>query len=817
MSIDLAQIQQFVDLAKQRPDNLTGEAASIWDDLIKLIGGLVGSLLDNAKSTISNTIAGVGGYIVSKVSNSISIVNDGINSAIKTIGGFVSNGVNEIKKNINNVVDGIYNGIEDLASAIYAAITDAVGGLVDKLSDVIDGIKNIGKTIANSINGALSSIGNWIKDAVKSVVTSISTLLAGIVDDISEHLSSFMQHVKEAFERTIANAKEWVENAYDIVRKAIESIVSVLRETWESTKATVEQRISELLQWLKELWNNFIKWYNNLLLGLADKVGNFLATVKNGFENMGGDIMPKIKTITDKLSTGKYGSLDELLQDMFSLVGAPTAGHEIYMLIYTFAKLQAVFSAQFAGIQVAAQKQAIIGLAMEPINLGDMAQAVFRGKASNADYKNNAYLSGIAQNRANAAFEASRALPTPGAIQEAFLRGEIKEEEHDKLLAGYGYTDENIELFKALYWIIPTPTDLIRMAVREVFTPEIAERFGQFEDFPKAFVDWSKKIGLSEQWAKNYWAAHWDLPSPQMGFEMLHRGVIDDKELTLLLRALDVMPYWRERLIKISYSPLTRVDVRRMYQFGVIDETQVKRAYLDLGYDEQRAGWLTEFTKRYSAPEDQTQLDEFKSLARTTYSQAYRKSIITVDEYREHLLGLKLHPDDVSLLISIDDYAKYQDDKLFDQKGYRKDYQKLILDAYDRGLLDITDVTQMLGDLGYETDEITMELSLLDYNRQLRIRNIIVNQLHEQYISYIIDESQAGQLFGMFNFSANEIGKLLEEWNIEKSFRTKQPSITDIRGFLNKGIITLDEFINELRGLGYHEKYINWYALQYAK
>ena len=83
------------------------------------------------------------------------------------------------------------------------------------------------------------------------------------------------------------------------------------------------------------------------------------------------------------------------------------------------------------------------------------------------------------------------------------------------------------------------------------------------------------------QW---YWRAHWELPSPTTGFEMLHRlhpdvlEVIGEKykemglnpddlktdldTLKELLKISDYPKYWRDRLAAISYSPLTRVDLR---------------------------------------------------------------------------------------------------------------------------------------------------------------------------------------------------------------------------------------------------------------
>jgi hypothetical protein len=466
----------------------------------------------------------------------------------------------------------------------------------------------------------------------------------------------------------------------------------------------------------------------------------------------------------------------------------------------------------FTPSKVAASTWAQIGLQVGSLDLVTASRAVYKGSMSDNDYFNNAYLSGISADKARAALEANRGLPTPGQIQDAFLRGQIDLETHDNLLRAYGLTDEHIQLIKSLYLIIPGPSDLIRMAVREAFSPEIAEAFGQYQDYPKEFTEWAVKIGLSEDWAKRYWAAHWDLPSPTMGFEMLHRGIIDENELRLLLRALDVMPYWRERLIKLSYNPLTRVDIRRMYKMGVIDEAQVYRAYLDLGYDNEKATWLTEFTKRYSTPEDSSELTEFRTMARSTYSQAYRKQIISNDEYREFLRGLGYADTDVDLLVSLDDYAINQQSKLFDINDYRKDLLKMTLTAYDRGLYSYDDAKAQLSDLGYTDDEIILELDIADYNRTMRVRNMVVEAMHDQYVAFIIDDVQVNELMSVFNFMTDEIQKLLEEWTVERNLRSKRPPVTDLKRFLNAGLITLDQFLDELRGMGYHEKYISLYA-----
>ena len=168
----------------------------------------------------------------------------------------------------------------------------------------------------------------------------------------------------------------------------------------------------------------------------------------------------------------------------------------------------------------------------------------------------------------------------------------------DADLKRIGIHPEYTNIYKTLAYQIPPVADIITMAVREAFTPAVAARFGQYEDFPPDFGKYAGMKGLSQEWAERYWAAHWSLPSPQQGFAMLHRGVITDSELDILLRALDVMPFWREKLKQIAYRPLTRVDVRRMYKEGVLSEREVFESYLKQGYNEENSERMAEFTVR---------------------------------------------------------------------------------------------------------------------------------------------------------------------------------------------------------------------------
>jgi len=237
----------------------------------------------------------------------------------------------------------------------------------------------------------------------------------------------------------------------------------------------------------------------------------------------------------------------------------------------------------------------------------------------------------------------------PQTIQALYLRGEMDEVEAITQLEQLGYTGTRCVDIMKLWEVIPPVQDIITMAVKEAFSPEIAEKFGQYEDFPKEFGEWTAKMGLTKEWAERYWAAHWQLPSLQMGYEMLHRGVITQEELALLMKAQDVMPFWREKLQKISFSPYTRIDLRRMHDMGVVTDDELVKNYMEQGYDEEHARKMAEFTIAYNRDND-------KKITQAAIIKAYRSSILTKDDTRALLAPLKYTNDQIDFMIASADF-----------------------------------------------------------------------------------------------------------------------------------------------------------------
>jgi hypothetical protein len=374
---------------------------------------------------------------------------------------------------------------------------------------------------------------------------------------------------------------------------------------------------------------------------------------------------------------------------------------------------------------------------------------LFRDPALGAQVSSIIRESGISPEMQHVIEETARPILDTGTIFEMFFRGLKDEDWARNELSRIGYSTEDVENIWSIRHMIPSVQDIITMAVREAFTPEAIGKYGLYEAFPPLFADWAAKKGLTEDWAKAYWASHWQLPSMTAAYEMLHRGVATEEEIHDLLTYADILPYWHNKLIAIAYSPLTRVDVRRMHKAGVLRETEdhpeVTEAYRELGYNELNAGRMADFTVKYNT-------EDLKELTRTQ-----------------------------------------------------------IVDAYEEGILIREDTKVALNEIGYVDDDAEIILAMADYAIAKNVETLKINTVKAKYLGKVIDTSQARSELNKFVESAQRVETLIENWDVEAIAQSKIPSKTDLDKFAKANIISKSEYEKHMGLLGYDRKYIEWY------
>lgn len=232
--------------------------------------------------------------------------------------------------------------------------------------------------------------------------------------------------------------------------------------------------------------------------------------------------------------------------------------------------------------------------------MGEILRAGFVSPASVARINEIGARQGLSDTDIGLVWKSAYRLLDETSIREIYYRRNRDASFATERLSQLGMTPRTITETMERWDIIPPVQDLVTMAVREAFSEDLAARLGLDAEYPPAFGEWTAKLGLSAEWARKYWRAHWQLPSAGQGFEMFQRNIINEIDLDNLLKALDYSPVWRDKLTRLNYTPLTRVDIRRMYSTNDLSVEDVWNAYQDGGYSPDNATKLTRWTvKQY--------------------------------------------------------------------------------------------------------------------------------------------------------------------------------------------------------------------------
>lgn len=307
----------------------------------------------------------------------------------------------------------------------------------------------------------------------------------------------------------------------------------------------------------------------------------------------------------------------------------------------------------------------------------------------------------------NALEETVRPRPAPvDLVRDARLEGTDLAEVRAELMKR-GYTGDGVDKILNVTKFVPGAADLVRMALREAWRDDVAARWGYDSDFPPEFAEWMQKQGDEDDWARKYWRAHWDLPGLATVLDMLYRvAEFTTDDLDTYLRISDIPATWRDYIKQTAYRPLTRVDVRRMYGMGVLDQAAVKKSYLDLGYDETNATHMTEFTVRYETETD-------REATKADILSFYKVGSLTADEATTWLQAIGYPADLASYLVSREQMKAEQ--------AFQDQQKKHIRNLYIHAELTSTEASARLASIGVPAGEITSLLDQWQIDREAKV------------------------------------------------------------------------------------------------
>jgi len=687
-----------------------------------------------------------------------------LNAALKGLGIDARISTDRILAAISTNTRDVNTAADRRASQIEQEIRESTGATNTKITDMQETVVSI----LGEERGILESVWDFLQMDIREVLNvaieigdgifdSLVNKVGGVVGTVIDKLSiPFFEHLgvwKDVVEEQLELFLEWL--LPDAEHQA--EVIEIMKD--DNAKTT------EVVEAVLDPTNG----------GLGATVNESASTAQaKRWNATAGDLSLATRSLTDPIMTDSLTMECDLMDEV---------GESTHQRIYQSyidrgwsedaARDKAdndlgssILDVALAGINLLALPLGLAALNVKPclavwsesnphelIPAGDAIRMFFLGQLTEDETLKILMRHGFARADSKRMIWSAQRIPDVENLLALWLRESLDDDAIDFALSQLGFNPEYAAGMKELAYFIPPVQDLITMAVREVFSPDIRQAQRQDEDYPEDFNEWAGKQGVSEEWAKNYWAAHWSLPSPQMGFEMLHRGVITETELGTLLRALDVMPGWRQALIDISYSPYTRVDIRRMHKVGVLSDAEVKQSYQDIGYNPDRAQKLLEFTKELNKDEGYLTFDVASDLTRGHILQFYKRGIIS---------------EAVALLY--------------------------------------------LGMIGINAAASKLFIENIDYEIELKKRDQDTDLILDRYRYELAGYDKTEQDLRDLNLSYRETEEAIHDLRRLQDRRNKTPSKADLDKFLKASLITSVEYTEMLEQMGYSpywsEKYL---------
>jgi len=409
-----------------------------------------------------------------------------------------------------------------------------------------------------------------------------------------------------------------------------------------------------------------------------------------------------------------------------------------------------------------------------PLDINILAYAKHTGKLDDATIDTNYASLGYNDNYKEVLFDFYKPKLPPTTLLEAEKRIEKLDYDITKALKQHGFNDKEISILRELSYAYPSPTDFIRFAVREVFTEDKETQEALSAEFPEDIVPYAEKAGMRKDVLEWYWKAHWELPSPSQVYEMLHRLNPDVlavrgeayKEMGLdlsklettketvefYLKQADYDKRWRQRLLAISYNPLTRVDLRRIYELGLIDDNELLARLMEVGYTKKDAELMVEFYKTFRQ-------EEARTFAKTEIKYLLYYGIIGEAEAKVMLERLGYTEEDAKTMIELWKVKLAEKDM--------RETQKFVRDAYALGEITREEAERILREAGLSEEVITVVLDKEDKRRLKSVKLPSASTVVKWLKLGVITKEKAREILHSINVKEEYIDYYIKEAEVE--------------------------------------------------
>lgn len=682
----------------------------------------------------------------------------------------------------------VLSGVEDSLKPIVARAIDWHTGT---LSDVyVEVAKPVGRAIAahdlnlpgedvdgpidwTGVDRILAEVDSGLVDAE----TSLNTAVQRATDTLGSQIESMMPTGTDVIGRLAG-----------ILGDLVSGLLGNLTETpdfWETAFASLARFLVEDTHPLGDAIVDVVKstWH---------EAGDILTKSANGYAIIGHGVMTgnDVTPLNPDALAARMAAWPDWLKSLVDVA---------LEFVSAYGILSALADPKVSEATQGARKNNPI----EPLSVANLLVAVRRGIVGEDWAKDHAKRTGYSPELFDIAMRVSSTLLPVQSYVELWRRSQDDSVLDNLRKLGLG--DEDISALRVLAYALPTPSDLTRFMARDVYDDDAVTSGGLDTDFEKKTdkAPW-KEIGIDITTLRQYWRAHWSMPSPSMYYEMFHRGLIDEAALTEALKISDYAPGWIPRMVAINYNVPGRIDVRRMFQTGVISthEDLVKR-HKDMGYSPADSETLAQFVEATSRKASDTETERLHNPIAVEIIKSYATGGLSYDDARAYLTGLGYSDEMAVFRLQLGIFQRERD------KAGR--IRASIGKEYVAGYLDESEARSRLQDHGFEPNEQDSLLESWNLDRELReaseelkhAKDLTKSEVLESYRDRIIARGSAEQALEDLGYDATESGTLLQLEDLRQQKADSKVTEASVRTQLVARLITSQQASDALAGFGY--------------
>lgn len=381
-------------------------------------------------------------------------------------------------------------------------------------------------------------------------------------------------------------------------------------------------------------------------------------------------------------------------------------------------------------------------------------------------------------------------------------RDYLQGNEWEKGLRHLGYrSDRSRALIEKMREVLPSISDLITFAVRDVWDRQIVDNNRLFDDLPQQFVDMAAKLGyygnsgvmytrngqqVEAKWPEVNWAAHWQPMPLGVAYDAYHRMRPDRiaryqavgipaqtftfDNLKSVIKQADYPPGVRDSLAAMSYQPLMLRQINSAIAANeklAVDPTY--RNVLGLELAQRVEGFNRDWA-----------IGQFRDRALLPDDAAVAADLAILSARDKDALGFKAW-----------------------EKSQTLGLVKSIISAYKSGIINHDEAERDLVPTSVDMRAANMALAKVDMEIQISIVNATVSKIRSDYLSGITMEAEARGLLATAGIVPARIDTLIAKWFILLDRRRKTANTQQLLKWLEEGLISEPEVRQRLLNLGW--------------